>query len=513
MDKPGLLKKEEAILYSSQYDLPVTGEGGGEYTMPDYYPEIRRLVSVSAKALPDSKFLSGKLLEFGGTIAFSILYIGDDGGLVCVPYACEYSGNSQLPSEPQGGGAAIHVETVAEAPQCRVLAPRTVSLKTRLRTRIMGDEANVYTCRAIDTDGERIGTEDEGTLETLPGTLHTVKRGYAFATGSVSGELRERAGTKPISCDGTVNVTDATAQKDAVHVKGEICIHCLALAPDGLYTVLRGCIPFEEVMPAEGAKEGDAVTAWGRVASVSIQADEETGVIRTEAEYDLNGLWSRTAEVPVTQDIYSTEYDLEAKHSDYNVLSLLCCTNGALSLNGSGQRQSKAGANDYLIEICAQPVVEKVECADHKLLFCGNCNIKALIASDGDVVSEEFVIPIKYEQRAQEDVAPQDIVWQAVCSVSDASGRLEGDRIHASVELSIAANAAKKTQHSPVTEAIIDKYAKHDAEDSCIRICFPEAGQRVWEIAKRCGADGAEVERINKIQRDALCDGRPLIIK
>lgn len=513
MDKPGLMKNEEAILYSSQYDLPVTGEGGGEYTMPDYYPEIRRLVSVSAKALPDSKFLSGNLLEFGGTIAFSILYIGDDGSLVCVPYTCEYSGNCQLPSEPQGGSAAIHIETVTESPQCRVLAPRTVSLKTRLRTRIMADEANVYSCRAVDTDGERVGAEDFDTLETLPDTVHTVKRGYASATGSVSGELRERAGTKPISCDGTVNVTDATAQKDAIHVKGDICVRCLALAPDGLYTVLRGCVPFEEVMPAEGAEEGDAVTAWGRVASISIQADEETGVIHTEAEYDLNGLWSRTKDVPVTQDIYSTEYDLEAKHSDYNVLSLLCCTNGALSLSGSGQRQTKTGANDYLIDISAQPVMEKVECKDHKLLFSGNCNIKALIASEGDVISEEFSIPIKYELRAGEDVAPQDIVWQGICSVSDASGRLEGDRIHATVELSIAANAVKKTQHSPVTEAILDKYAKRNADESCIRICFPEAGQRVWEIAKRCSANGAEVERINKTQRDAVCDGKPLIIK
>ena len=513
MDKPGLLKNEEAILYSSQYDLPVTGEGGGEYTMPDYYPEIRRLVSVSAKALPDSKFLSGNLLEFGGTIAFSILYIGDDGSLVCVPYACEYSGNSQLPSEPQGGGAAIHVETMAESPQCRVLAPRSVSLKTRLRTRIMADAANVYACRAADTDGERASAEDLATLETLPDMVDTVKRGYTSATGSVSGELRERVGTKLISCDGTVNVTDAVAKKDAIQVKGDICIRCLALAPDGLYTILRGSIPFEEVMTAEGAEEGDAVTAWGRVASVSVQADEETGVIHMDAEYDLNGLWSRVTQVPVTQDVYSTEYDLEAQHSDLGVLSLLCCTNGTLSLNGSGQRQSKAGANDYLIDVSAQPVIEKVECKDHKLLFSGNCAVKALIASEGDVVSEEFTIPLKYELRTQDDVAPQDIIWQAICCATDTSGRMEGNQIHAVVEVSIAAHAVQKTQHSPVTEAILDKYAKRDTEGSCIRICFPEAGQRVWEIAKRCSASGAEVERINKTKRDAVCDGKPLIVK
>jgi len=116
-------------------------------------------------------------------------------------------------------------------------------------------------------------------------------------------------------------------------------------------------------------------------------------------------------------------------------------------------------------------------------------------------------------QRAQEDAAPQDIVWQTICNVTDTSGRLDGNQVHAAVELAIAAYAVKKTQCSPVTEAIMDKYAKRDTDGSCIRICFPQPGQQVWDIAKRCNANGAEVERINKTQRDAVCDGKPLIIK
>ena len=96
---------------------------------------------------------------------------------------------------------------------------------------------------------------------------------------------------------------------------------------------------------------------------------------------------------------------------------------------------------------------------------------------------------------------------------TDTSGRLEGDRISAVVELSVSAHAVKKTPQSPVTEAVLDKYARRDTDTSCIRICFPESGQRVWEIAKRGRASAAEVERINKTQRDALCDGRPLIVK
>ena len=33
------------------------------------------------------------------------------------------------------------------------------------------------------------------------------------------------------------------------------------------------------------------------------------------------------------------------------------------------------------------------------------------------------------------------------------------------------------------------------------------------EVAKRCGASLSEVERINKVTGDSLCDGSPLIVK
>ena len=505
--------REEAILYSSQYDLPVTSEGGGEYTMPDYYPEIRRVVSVQATALPDSKFLSGNLLEFGGTLAFSVLYIGDDGSLCCAPYACEYSGNCQLPGEVRGGGAVIHVETWAESPGCRVLAPRTLSLKARLRSRVTADEAVVYACRTADTDGERVGPADLATLEKLTGTVDTVQRGYASATGSVTGELRERPGTAPISCSGTVQVADTAAGKDVLKINGEICIHLIALGADGLYTPIHGRIPFTEELMAEGAAEGDRVAAWGRVASVSVQADSDTGVLHVEAEYDLTGIWMKGSTVTVTRDAYSTAYDAQTHHTDIGVLRQLCCENGALTLSGSSQRQSAARANDYLIDITANPVVEKVEWRDRRPVFSGNCAIKAYIASDGDVVCEEFVIPLKYEARTGEGDAPQDILWQTVCSVTDASGRLDGDRISAVAELCVAAHAVERSLQSPVSEVVLDRYAKHEDADATVRVCFPEPGQCLWDIAKRCRADATEAERINRIPRGSACDGKPLIIR
>ena len=75
----------------------VTGDFGGELIMPDYYPEIRRIVTVRASVLPDSKYIHDRELETGGTLCFSVLYIGEDQTLASIPYITEYSQSAELP--------------------------------------------------------------------------------------------------------------------------------------------------------------------------------------------------------------------------------------------------------------------------------------------------------------------------------------------------------------------------------------------------------------------------------
>ena len=117
----------------------VTGDFGGELIMPDYYPEIRKIVTVRASAIPDSKYIHDNELETGGTLSFDVLYIGDDQTLSCVPYVTEYS---QVTTVPDGVISAdcINVESVAEGISARPLGPRKISLKARVKNRISYDK-------------------------------------------------------------------------------------------------------------------------------------------------------------------------------------------------------------------------------------------------------------------------------------------------------------------------------------------------------------------------------------
>ena len=517
MDRPKIIKSEDTAAYSTVCDMTVTGEGGGEYTMPDYFPEIRKVISVSAQALPDSKFISGDMLEFGGTLAFTVLYIGDDGALVSVPYACDYSQSARLPETPEGS-ADIFCDTLAEAPQCRVMAPRRISLRARLRSRICLDRERSFHVDITDTEENPASASDIRRIEKLSCTYPTVRRGRGSATANVSGEIREKAGTKPVMCESSVNIGEASAAKDSISVRGEVCVRCLALGADGLYTIVRAKLPFEEKIPADGCSDADTAIAWGRAASVSVSADEgDTGLLKIDAEYDLDGEWFSVSKAAAVCDMYSTECEMETRRESREINSLAAAAVSQLSVSGSSQRKAGGGRDDYIISVCAVPNFEKAECASGKTLFTGNCAFRVFIASGGDVVTEEYSVPLKFETGCRiegvQDVPTGELSWEMTASVTDCDARLDGDSVIFSCELCISCDALKKSSVSAVSGGVLDRYSPVPQEGNVIRICYPSSGQTVWEVAKKCRARVDFVEKYNKTDRSAVCSGKPVIVK
>ena len=313
---------EMSRVTETKFDVATVSEAGGEYTMPDYYPEVRRIVSYTAQALPDTKFLSGDTLEFGGALAFTVVYIGEDGSLVSLPYATEYSGKLQLPCDVRGTNE-VCIDASAEDIQCRVLAPRKISIRGRVRQRVYSDQPTEYRMTCCDGEGAALGLSDRASVQMLRGKVPVMLCGRGSATGNAEGEIRDKPGAKPVSCTGAVNVLEVRARRDAVTVRGEVAVRCLVFTADGMYAQAKGTLPFEETVSAQGCNEGDPCRAWGRVASVTVSENGEGG-LKIEGEYDMEAEWIRQGEVTLVEDAYSTSWASRAEKSDVFSISPVC---------------------------------------------------------------------------------------------------------------------------------------------------------------------------------------------
>ena len=114
-------------------------ELSGDFSLPDYQPEIKRLLRVRATVSPPDKYIGTGNVDFSGMIDYCILYAGNDGALYCANESQEYQFSVPLEMTSDfdlGDGLVCDAETVADMAVGRVIAPRKLSVKCRLRSRV-----------------------------------------------------------------------------------------------------------------------------------------------------------------------------------------------------------------------------------------------------------------------------------------------------------------------------------------------------------------------------------------
>ena len=89
----------DTSLFVKRFETGVTTDVTEDFTLPDYQPEIRRVVGVRATPAIDGKYLSGDELEADGGITYTVLYVGGDGNLAQTSQTSSYTAAIPVKSE------------------------------------------------------------------------------------------------------------------------------------------------------------------------------------------------------------------------------------------------------------------------------------------------------------------------------------------------------------------------------------------------------------------------------
>ena len=119
-------------------DIKVTHDTGGDFTLPDYLPPVSRLLRAECSIIPEGVYLkegsSGITAQFGGTAIFTVMWADSDG----VPWSTTLDSNYESATViGQSAPTRCMVDTKTENVYCRVAAPRKLSLRSRLVSRIL----------------------------------------------------------------------------------------------------------------------------------------------------------------------------------------------------------------------------------------------------------------------------------------------------------------------------------------------------------------------------------------
>ncbi len=457
----------------------VTTEVSGDFSLPDYQPEIRRILHVSYTILPPAKYVSGGGVEFNGSIEYQILYVGADGGLYTAPLTSEYSlnvpfdgGNFDL-----GEGVTVWINTTMGSIYPRLSAPRKLSIRCRLTSRVcaygkMPLEESLSGCESPFGIQRKI---DVAPMACLWGTTSDmISLSDELATIGDDGRV--------ISAESCVLIGDVGIGENAVSVQGELLLKllCTHEGKEEIETILRK-LPFTgEIESEEWFGDATRARVRGHVSDLSVHV-EEGGKLLCDANLILEAQIGANTEISYSSDLYSTTEKCRTELGEYQLPVLAGIIRGNFSQSeriGTADLNLPAGCT--LVDAIAGVTFDSCENVGGKVVLGGQSRYVLICVKDGEYSASECLLPVRFETDGGGMTVDSADTSALVISCR---ARIDGDVLSLDSEIAVTSTLMGHQKICPVVSASFGEKIPHSKGDMIL--CYPSKDDSAWTVAKR----------------------------
>ncbi len=461
-------------------DRIISSEVSNDYVLPDYQPEIRRVLRVSATSLPPAKYIGGGKAEFNGTVDYQLLYIGSDGELYSAHFSAEYDFSAPLEITSDfdlGEGVLLLADTKEENISVRVSAPRKLNIKCRLGSRVRAYGMMIAEERIT---GEEVQPECIQRLENMASA--SVMLSGTGETSELSDEIAfSGEDTRIISASAEAIIKETVASEGYADCRGEIALRLL-VCRDGASAsaeVLSRNIPFDQRVEIDDLTPNGVCRGKIYISDVSVSVDEGRIISVLNIIPEVSACCDTS--FVYTKDMYSTGNYCESAYKDYAVPSVTVVPSSNFSQN-KRIALSELGISDgsRVIDVFCKPTAEKIESVKNKYTVSGQCKYALLLENEGEYNICELTLPIKYEFSGDYGT-PES--FSADMQTLSCRARIDGDNLGIDAELSVCAELCEVKRINALSEVRFGERLKRGEGD--VVICFPAPDDTVWTVAKR----------------------------
>ena len=482
-----------------------------EFVLPDYIPDVRRIISSGARASVVGTGRNGDFAGWECTVVFEALLLCDGGTVRSVSLQGTQGGEMRL--EPDTGDFRLEVEL--ENAAVRASDPRRLTGRCRMEVCARGRTTCPTEMRVLG-DGA-----DAGSVETLREKVCGVFVGTAVKENvRVSRDIDPPAGcpeiTDIVRCTVTPYVTSVRVSGRTAEVRGEAEIGVIYSGPDGKYGMFTERCPLgtEVELPEDGTEVCYACASVGEIkAAAAPNAYGEQKTVELDFSWDLELYSVCPCTFGTVSDAYSTRGELTAKNGTVRYDRLAACFTDRISVRGESTAEDLSlGRSDGICLYFADASVDRAGAGkDGELEFKGTVLVNALFetGAEGDPYAPaEMRIPFTYTRKADLSDGPVDC--RSSVSVTACRLRQDGGRITAELELQIGALVTQTCGKTVITEAELT--GPLPEKGPAMTLYFVDPGDDLWSVAKRFRVPADEILRRNGMTEDDLKNRRVIAV-
>lgn len=478
-----------------------------DFTLPDYYPEVTKVL----KVLPEISILSSQCSEsgvsVGGQVVLTLLYCGSDEEPCSFTHIYPFTKTIEAKDVLYG---TVYVEPRVGYMNTKAVAPRKIEVHGSLAlcvtvsgindcavlssTDCEGIYLKTKQCESVqlcETVSKSIFIEDEIQIPQTKPTVGKILRNTAAAT-----------------------ITECKFVSGKTVVKGDLDIEILYCPPQNgrpiLITERRG---FSQILDCILDTDSVDYDCSVRVESLELHPktalDGEVRNIGLEARIGLTVTPFCIADNTVVTDAFSGKYIADVKYGEINTETLCDKIHESFVCK---KRLDFGDALDDIYDLWCKAYVDHSAKDKDDLLIKGSVNI-CILGTDSEAKPVFFERPIDFEHRFKIGDSCGNVralPQIGVAAVSFSKG--QDGSVDVSVELRTDATVfAVRSEKAVITVSVdFDNTVIKDSETAII-LYYPE-NETVWDIAHKYNTDPKKICEANGVEdSETVCNSIMLI--
>lgn len=488
------------VIYSDSSEKTVDAD----LSLPDYCPDIRKILKCTLDPQIERKSVSGDRLVISGSSTVRVIYIDAIKNAVrCTEQCYPFEISASLPVAPQS--AVISTETRVSYLNCRALSPRRLNIHGAFTVGV----------KVIDKTDSRVCTHIKGNdieQRKVP-VEYSQLNALVWQQFSVTEVLETDRSTPAVQsvirCDVRAFTKDCKLSSGKISYKGELSVKLLYLSDldTGKTETLEYNIPFSQVIGMQNTAEDGELAVRAEVMNSSVILKTEIGfddplpVLSAGICVTVFSLSKRNEDI--VTDCYSTSYKAKAVSAKTTVPLLIS------SLNESIVERSNVEFVDSsvsgVIDVWCEKGAAVCDCVNGKALLRGKYTI-CVLASDpeGEVVYTERTMEYSRDLRAVENGVKLDTFVSGE-AVSVSFRIVSEKRIEVRTELLVTGELYELKTINSITEVTADENDRTVPGTDCsLILCYAKKGEDIWDIAREHSASAERVRMENDLSEDIL---------